>query len=105
MVTAPAVSAYAGGSSSQPSGSSSRQKVNFNRGWRFLRSDATGAQNVDFDDSKWVPVALPHDFEAPYDVGGANGGRSFSVGVGWYRKHFTVPASWSGQRVELEFEG
>jgi beta-galactosidase len=105
MVTAPAAHAFAGVSSRQPSGSSSRQKVNFNRGWRFLRSDATGAQNADFDDSKWVPVALPHDFDAPYDVGGANGGRSFYVGVGWYRKHFTVPASWSGQRAELEFEG
>jgi beta-galactosidase len=87
------------------SGSSSRQKVNFNRGWKFIRADVTGAQNADFDDSTWVPVALPHDFDAPYDVGGANGGRSFHVGVGWYRKHFSVPSSWSGQRVELEFEG
>ncbi|MEU7866437.1 ricin-type beta-trefoil lectin domain protein [Dactylosporangium sp. NPDC049140] len=99
------VHADTGASRGQLSGSSSREKVNFNRGWAFVRSDVTGAQNPDFDDSKWVPVALPHDFDAPYDVGGSNGGRSFYVGAGWYRKHFSVPSSWNGRHVELEFEG
>jgi beta-galactosidase len=28
----------------------------------------------------------------------------FYVGYGWYRKHFTVPASWSGKSVFLEFQ-
>jgi len=84
---------------------SSRQKINFDRGWRFIRSDVAGAQSPSFDDSKWGPVALPHDFDAPYNVGGSSGGGSFYVGLGWYRNHVTVPSSWSGQRVELEFEG
>jgi beta-galactosidase len=90
---------------SQPNDASSRQKINFDRGWKFVRSDVTGAQNATFDDSAWTPVALPHDFDAPYDVGGTSGGQSFYVGLGWYRRHVTVPSSWSGQRVELEFEG
>ncbi|MEV6877455.1 ricin-type beta-trefoil lectin domain protein [Amycolatopsis sp. NPDC051128] len=92
-------------SSLPQAGSSPRQKVNFNRGWKFIRTDAAGAQNPGFDDSTWVPVALPHDFDAPYDVGGASGGQSFYVGAGWYRKHITVDPSWNGKRVELEFEG
>ena len=29
----------------------------------------------------------------------------FYVGYGWYRKHFDVPAAWSGRRVNLEFDG
>jgi hypothetical protein len=29
----------------------------------------------------------------------------FYMGYGWYRKHFTSPAAWSGQRIFLEFEG
>jgi beta-galactosidase len=70
------VHAGMGASGGQLSGPSSRQKVNFNRGWTFVRSDVTGAQDPNFDDSTWVPVALPHDFDAPYDVGGGNGGRS-----------------------------
>jgi beta-galactosidase len=90
---------------SRPTDAGSRQKINFNRGWRFVRSDVTGAENPAYDDSAWVPVALPHDFDAPYDVGGTTGGQSFYVGLGWYRKHFTVPSSWSGQRVDIEFEG
>lgn len=103
--TTPPASATPTPSSSPPTGSSARQKVNANRGWKFIRSDVTGAQNPDLNDSSWVPVALPHDFEAPYDVGGATGGRSFHVGVGWYRRHFTVPSSWNGKSFELEFEG
>ncbi|MFG1807503.1 ricin-type beta-trefoil lectin domain protein [Streptomyces sp. NPDC049040] len=105
---APAVSSA---SSPQPvsstplADSDQRQKVDFDREWKFLRADSTGAQNPGFDDSGWTPVALPHDFDAPYDVGGASSGQSFHVGAGWYRKHFTVPSSWSGKRVELEFEG
>ncbi|MFD0817490.1 cellulose binding domain-containing protein [Micromonospora zhanjiangensis] len=92
-------------STDPPTGSSSRQKVNLNRGWRFIRSDVSGAQNTGFDDSRWGPVALPHDFDAPYDVGGSTGGQSFRVGVGWYRRHLTVPSSWTGRRVEFESEG
>ncbi|MDX3193699.1 glycoside hydrolase family 2 TIM barrel-domain containing protein [Streptomyces sp. MN03-5084-2B] len=88
-----------------PPASGPRQKVGFDREWKFARSDVPGAQNPGFDDSAWVPVALPHDFDAPYDVGGAKGGDSFYVGAGWYRKHFTVPASWTGKRVEFESEG
>jgi beta-galactosidase len=64
-----------------------------------------GAQNPGFDDSAWGPVALPHDFDAPHDVGGTTSGDSFHVGAGWYRKHFAVPASWAGKRVEFESEG
>ncbi|HMR48767.1 MAG TPA: NPCBM/NEW2 domain-containing protein [Arachnia sp.] len=84
---------------------SPREAVNFNRDWRFIRQNVQGAQTVGFDDSSWVDVALPHSFDAPYDVGGSNGGQSFSVGAGWYRKTFEVPASWDGKRLELDFEG
>jgi beta-galactosidase len=73
--------ASASTSTSAPAGTltntSTRQKINFNRDWKFIRSDVAGAQNPGFDDSAWVPVALPHDFDAPYDVGGGAGGASF----------------------------
>lgn len=92
-------------SSDSTTGSSSRKKINFNRDWKYQGSDASGAQNTTFDDSSWTPVALPHDFDAPYNVGGSNGGGSFQVGAGWYRKHFTAPLSWTGQHVEFESEG
>nr|WP_169806311.1 glycoside hydrolase family 2 TIM barrel-domain containing protein [Herbidospora sakaeratensis] len=82
-----------------------RSHLNFNRGWKFLRKDVTGASNVGFNDASWVAVGLPHNFDAPYDVGGSAGGDSFHVGPGWYRKTFDVPAEWSQKTVEIEFEG
>lgn len=105
LLMPPAARAGTKASAGQPAVTGSRQQINFDREWKFIRFDVAGAQNPGFDDSAWGPVALPHDFDAPYNVGGATGGQSFYVGLGWYRKHFTVPSSWSGQRVELEFQG
>jgi hypothetical protein len=34
----------------------------FTTGWRFLQSDATDAQQPDFNDTTWKPVTLPHDW-------------------------------------------
>ena len=39
-----------------------RQIQQFNTDWRFLQSDATGAESPTFDDSTWKPVTLPHDW-------------------------------------------
>ncbi|MBT1181776.1 glycoside hydrolase N-terminal domain-containing protein [Bifidobacterium sp. CP2] len=84
-----------------------RSQVNFNRGWKFIRQDVTGAQASGYDDSEWTDVALPHDFDMPYEVGGDNGGQNWYVGYGWYRKAFQVTNDWlaDGRRVEIEFEG
>jgi hypothetical protein len=72
---------------------------NFNQTWKFKRSDVTGAEATAFDDSSWSPVGLPHSFGLPYFAS-----TTFYVGYGWYRKHFTVPSSWSGKSVFLEFQ-
>lgn len=77
-----------------------RQTLNFNRDWKFIRQDIDGAQAVDFDDSEWVDIALPHNFSIPYDMSS-----DFYVGYGWYRKAFEVPDSWDGKRFEIDFDG
>ena len=89
-----------GGSSSdggQPSGP--RLIQNFNQSWKFKRADVTGADATAFDDSSWDSIGLPHSFGLPYFAS-----TKFYVGYGWYRKHFTVPASWSGKSVFIEFQ-
>ena len=35
---------------------------NFDRDWRFLRADAPGAENADFNDAAWRTLDLPHDW-------------------------------------------
>jgi beta-galactosidase len=81
----------------------------FDAGWRFLKSDAVGAEKPEFDDSAWRPVDVPHDWsiEGPFDEKNATGGAGgfLPAGVGWYRKHFALPAGPAGQHVFIEFDG
>ena len=79
---------------------SPRQQINFNREWKFQLGDHAGAEAVAFDDAKWDDIGLPHSFSMPYFAS-----PKFYTGYGWYRKHFDVPADWSGKRLFLEFDG
>jgi beta-galactosidase len=81
----------------QPGGP--RLVQNFNQSWKFKRADVSSAEATTFDDSSWGNVGLPHSFSLPYFMSS-----KFYVGYGWYRKHFTVPSSWSGKSVFLEFQ-
>jgi len=91
----------AGGSTGNDGGQSAALRLiqNFNQSWKFKRADVSGAEATAFDDSPWDNVGLPHSFGLPYFAS-----TKFYVGYGWYRKHFTVPSSWSGKSVFLEFQ-
>lgn len=61
-----------------------------------------------FDDSAWRQLNLPHDWgiEGPFKQEyPGDTGRLPWWGVGWYRKHFEVPASDQGRRYSLEIDG
>ncbi|MEG1287215.1 MAG: NPCBM/NEW2 domain-containing protein [Clostridium sp.] len=77
-----------------------REKINFNREWKFIRSDVENADEPKFDDSEWTDIGLPHNFSIPYNMES-----NFYVGYGWYRKTFEVPENWEGKQVNIEFEG
>ena len=77
-----------------------RQSLNFNREWKFELGDDTNAATMLFNDSAWNNVGLPHSFSEPYFAA-----PKFYIGYGWYRKHFVVPESWHGNRINLEFDG
>ena len=77
-----------------------RQRLNINREWRFEIGDHPGAEAAGYDDSKWMPIGLPHSFSTPYFQG-----KDFYTGYGWYRKTLDVPPAWSGKRIFLEFDG
>jgi beta-galactosidase len=61
-----------------------------------------------FDDSQWRALNLPHDwgiagpFKQEYPGGT---GKLPWWGVGWYRKHFDVPAAARGQQIYLDVDG
>jgi beta-galactosidase len=81
------------------------------KSWLFNKGDVTGANGASLPaDSTWRPVNLPHDWavEGPWDSAAATTGRGgyCPSGIGWYRNHFTLPASvTSGQQVYIEFDG
>ena len=66
-----------------------RWRVPFDFDWRFFREDKAGAERLDYDDAKWQPVDLPHDFAiyGPFEQNVQNGKwNGFRpLGVGWYR--------------------
>ena len=83
--------------------------VNFNPGWKFIREDVTNAMEVSCDDSKWTDVSAPHtwnDVDSYANIISHSGGdRHAWTGIGWYRKHFKLPASAQDGKVFLECEG
>jgi beta-galactosidase len=82
--------------------SSHRVDVNLDPGWRFIRQDVAGAQNAGFDDSTWSALNLPHTWN---NLDGQDGGNNYYRGIGWYRTHVTLDASFTGRQVFLKFDG
>lgn len=60
------------------------------------------------DDSNWRQLDLPHDWavEGPFriELKGETGKLPYQ-GIGWYRKHFSIPATDQGKRLFLDFDG
>jgi beta-galactosidase len=86
-----------------------RLTVNFDSNWSFLKGDATGVEQSDFNAAGWRRVNLPHDWsiEGPFSetnkAGGA--GAFLPSGVAWYRTTFSLPKEFADRRVSIEFDG
>jgi beta-galactosidase len=94
----------------KPIGDRVRTIMPLDRNWLFNKGDASGADGASFADSTWRPVNLPHDWavEGPFESGAKTTGRGGYApsGIGWYRNHFTLPATVTqGQQVYVEFDG
>lgn len=73
------------------------------------------AGSMAFDDSDWKPVDLPHDWavELPFQNDPDLSSKGFyplgrkypATSIGWYRRVFELPASDSGKRISIEFDG
>jgi beta-galactosidase len=83
-----------------------RLRENFNPAWKFSHGDIENAHSVNFDDSEWRVLDLPHDWaiEGPFtEEVNYKGGYLPYPGVAWYRKSFKVrPGT---QNLVLECDG
>jgi len=103
-----------------------REVKELDTNWKFQKTSQENAFEVNFDDSKWETVTVPHDWAiyGPFDkeidkqrvaivqngeeVASEKTGRTGSlphVGTAWYRNKFTLPQYEKGKKVILLFEG
>ncbi len=86
-----------------------RTTLSFDADWRFLKSDPAGGEKAHLNDSSWRTVDVPHDWsiEGPFDEKNPTGGAGafLPAGVGWYRKHFSLPSEFAQRRVFVDFDG
>jgi len=83
--------------------------INFNENWKFHLGDTEGADQLKYNDNSWSLLDVPHDWsvEGSFDQNepaGGNGGY-LPTGIGWYRKHFKLPAGSKNKLVWIEFDG
>jgi len=105
---------FAFGNASSPEKDFGRGTEYFNYYTKAASIHNAGPYAVDFDDSAWKPVQLPHDWvvDLPFAAKASHSHGYKTVGwrwpetsVGWYRKHFTIPPEALGQPVSLRFDG
>lgn len=103
-----------------------RKIITLNSDWKFINRDLAGAEKPGFSDENWETVEIPHDWaiKGPFDkeidkqvvkvtqdletVAAERTGRTGAlphIGVGWYRKSFSIPGLQDGKRVLLVFDG
>ncbi len=94
--------------------------------WQFINAEVTDAQNPETNTIAWETVTVPHDWaiKGPFDksidaqmvrvvqdmdeeakMRTGRTGALPHIGVGWYRKTFTLPDFAAGKKALLVFDG
>eukprot|EP01121_Diplochlamys_sp_Union-15-3_P011256 TRINITY_DN323_c0_g1_i1.p1 TRINITY_DN323_c0_g1~~TRINITY_DN323_c0_g1_i1.p1 ORF type:complete len:779 (-),score=173.01 TRINITY_DN323_c0_g1_i1:14-2350(-) len=77
--------------------------------WRFNLGDIKGPNvtQLNYDDSKWRQLNIPHDFvvEGNFTRSADESHGFLPYGIGWYRKHFTIPSDTKGKTIWVDFDG
>ena len=86
-----------------------RSHERFVDNWSFALTDTLDAYEIDFDDSDWRILNLPHDWAIEGDFSQDNpsgvGGGALPGGMGWYRKKLQISEEDLKGRVYLQFDG
>ncbi|MBN2091555.1 DUF4982 domain-containing protein [candidate division KSB1 bacterium] len=86
-----------------------RQLQNLDFDWRFMKADLENAQQMDFDDSDWQKINLPHDYSIDGPIQKENPsvepGGFFPGGIAWYRKSLRLSEEQRGKTIYLQFDG
>jgi beta-galactosidase len=87
----------------------SYRTLNFNNDWLFIQDYQEEMNRLDFDDSKWQKLNLPHDWSIthPFSPDALGYCRSAYLpnGKGCYRKHFRIHEDLRGLKCVVAFGG
>jgi len=85
-----------------------RERINIDFDWKFKAGDHPGAEAVDYDDTNWRALDVPHDWsiEGEYREDAPAGGRCgyLPTGIVWYRKEIDFSNDWKNRKVSVEFD-
>ena len=104
-----------------------RETLSLDKGWRFFEGDipfpesignsatydstktgaAGGAAGLNFDDTEWQNVTIPHDFVSFQPIeNGRNVAQGFRKrGIAWYRNILRFEESDRGKHIEIQLDG
>lgn len=80
-----------------------RKDTRLDTEWRSALGDPARADEVQFDDSSWKAVSIPHNWEDYQGYRKLSHGNLH--GTAWYRRAFTPDPADKGRRFFIEFEG
>jgi beta-galactosidase len=67
--------------------------------WKFQPGDATGAEQMEFNDANWQTISIPHNWGWQE----AQAGKDYYRGPGWYRRELDITPE-TGKRYFVRFE-
>jgi len=86
-----------------------RVRTSLDFDWRFIQEDVGGAEAINFNDSQWRQLDVPHDWsiEGSYDEANPSGirGAFLPAGIGWYRKSLSIEEFEADDKFFVEFDG
>jgi len=85
-----------------------REIVTLQKDWKFTKGSPGNAATIDFNDTNWQDVIVPHDWaiSGPFKVDGdGNTGKLPWKGQGWYRKQLDIPSHYKNNKIYLIFDG
>ena len=87
---------------------SSREIQTLQTNWKFIKGHQDNAYLVDFDDSQWQLVTIPHDWAiaGPFILDGdGSTGKLPWKGEGWYRKELNITNEMKNKHIYLICDG
>ena len=94
--------------SCKPTNIKTRVVEDFNNDWQFNLSNQKDAFDLNFNDTAWQNINVPHDWSIEQGYTQENSAASTGFvpgGIGWYRKTFKLSSNDKDRTIKILFDG